>query len=165
MRARGMTYTSGNAQSAFAATGIWPLNEHRVLNRNLTETQTSVRTPSCSQLLIPATPAHGRAILMHGRRTLNVLPRQTPNSKYSYVMVQKLLKAAAKATAENVILSVENENLRQKATAAEDRLKTRSRKELSKVQVIDAEDVVCIRGEQEAREWGAAERRERAALR
>ena len=66
-----------------------------------------------------------------------MLPRQTPRSKYSITMVQKLLKAVEKATADNVILTVENENLRLKATSAEDRVKTRSRKELSKAQVVD----------------------------
>ena len=79
-------------------------------------------------------------------------------------MVQKLLKAAARATAENVILNVENENLRRKATAEEDMVKTRSRKELSKAQVVTVGDVVRIREEQEARERAAKERRERAAM-
>jgi hypothetical protein len=79
-------------------------------------------------------------------------------------MVQKLLKAAAKDTAENVILTVENDDLRWKATAAEDRVKTRSRKVLSKAQVIEVTDAVRIRKEQEARELAAAERRARAAV-
>ena len=79
-------------------------------------------------------------------------------------MVEKLLKAAEKATAENVILSVENANLRLKATATEDRQKTRSRKELSKAQVITPGDVVRIRQEQEGRERVAAERKARAML-
>ena len=164
MKAREMTYCPGNIRSAFAATGIWPVNERRVLDREQPETQGPMRKPtSPSRHPIPATPMHGQAILMHGRRTLKVLPRQTPRSKYSYTMVQKLLKAAEKATADNVILTVENENLRLKATSAEDRVKTRSHKELSKAQVVDAEDVVCLREKQEAREWATAERQARAA--
>ena len=59
--------------------------------------------------------------------------------------MQKLVKAAEKATADNVILTIENENLRKKATTAEDRAKTWSRKELSKAQVISSENVVCLR--------------------
>ena len=43
-------------------------------------------------------------------------------------------------------------------------VKTRSRKEVSKAQVVTVEDVVRIRDEQEAREQAAKERRERAAL-
>ena len=167
MKARQMTYTIANVRSAFAATGISPVNESRVLDRSETSMSRSVRAPSAaggSHRVVPATPGHGRAIMIHGRRTLKVLPRQTPTSKYSYAMVEKLLKAAEKATAENVILSVENANLRRKATAAEDRQKTRSRKELSKAQVITAEDVVRIRREQEGREQVAAERKARAVL-
>ena len=152
-------------RSAFAATGIWPVNERRVLYRSRSETQKSVHTPSSrSHRVVPATLGHGRAILIHGRKTLNVLPRGTPNSKYYYQLVQKLFKAAAKATAENVILTVENQTLRRKATAAEDRQKTRSRKEMSKAQVITVEDVVRIRAEQETRERVAAERKARAVL-
>ena len=70
----------------------------------------------------------------------------------------------AKATAENVILTVENQTLRRKATAAEDGQKTRSRKEMSKAQVITVEDVVCIRAKQETRERVAAERKAQAML-
>ena len=164
MKARGLTYTPGNVRSAFEATGIWPLNERRVLDRDRSETHKAVREPiSPSRRFIPANPVHSRAILIHGRRTLRVLQRSTPRSKYSFSLVEKLVKAAERATAENVILTVENENLRRKATSAEDRIKTRSRKELSKAQVITADDVVRIREKQEAKERVIAERRARAA--
>ena len=79
-------------------------------------------------------------------------------------MVQKLLKAAARVTAENVILHVENKNLRRKVTAEEDMVKTRSRKELSKAEVVTVGDVVRIREEQKAWERAAKERWEWAAL-
>ena len=82
----------------------------------------------------------------------------------SYQLVQKLFKEAAKATAENVILTVENQTLHQKATATEDRQKTRSRKEMSKAQVITVADVMRIRAEQETREQVAAEKKARAVL-
>lgn len=167
MKARGLTYKPGNIKSAFAATGIWPLNERRVLDLGRSETRGTVPhkpTPSRFHRVIPATPVHGRAILIHGRRLMKALPRQTPHSKYCHSMVEKLHKAAAKATADNVILTIENQNLRKKATSAEDRVKTRSRKELSKAQVIEVEDVVRIREKQEEKERAAAERKERAAL-
>ena len=165
MKAREKTYTPRNIKRAFEATGIWPVNERRVLDHRRSETRTPVRTPASRSLrFVPATPGHGRAILIHGRHTLNVLPRRSPHSKYCYEMVNKLYKAAARATAKNVILEVENDNLRRKAASAEDRLKTRSRKELSKAQVIEVEDVTRIREEQEAKERLAAERKAWAAL-
>ena len=159
MKRRTMTYTHQNVTSAFEATGIWPLNARRVLNRNNFDASTS---PSGRSRAVPATPRHGRAIMIHGRRLLHALPCQTPQSKHRFEMVQKLLKAAARATAENVILNVENENLRRKATAEEDMVKTRSRKELSKAQVVTVEDVVRIRDEQEAREQAALKRAQAA---
>ena len=68
-------------------------------------------TPSRFHHVIPTTPVHGRAILIQGRRVMKALPRQTPHSKYCHSMVEKLLKAAAKATADNVIHTIENQNL------------------------------------------------------
>ena len=165
MKARRKTYTKRNIQRAFEATGIWPMNERRILDHTRSETRKPMRTPaSRSHRVIPVTPGHGRAILIHGRYTMNVLPRQTPRSIYAYGMVEKLYKAAAKATAQNVILTIENANLRQKATSAADRAKARSRKELSKARVMDADDVLRIREEQEEKEWLAAERQARVAL-
>jgi hypothetical protein len=77
--------------------------------------------------------------------------------------VAKLFKAAAQASADNVILTVENANLRSKATSAEDRAKVRSRKELSKARVISVEDVVRIRTEEEEREKILMAKKKRAA--
>ena len=79
-------------------------------------------------------------------------------------MVEKLYKAAAKATMQNVILAIENKNLCRKATSAADRAKAQSRKELSKARIIDADDVLRIRKEQEEKERLAAERQARAVL-
>ena len=100
---------------------------------------------------------------MHGRQTLRALPDATPHSRHNKLLVEKLVNAAAKATADNVVLAMENLTLRQKATSAADRAKTRSRKELSKAQLVCAADVVKLRNEQENREKAAAERRARAA--
>ena len=157
-----MTYTRKNILSAFEATGIHPINERRVTKpeekktRNLGETATA-------RFKIPATPAHGRSIIMHGRRTLKALPDSTPRSQHNKLLVEKLVNAAAKATADNVILAMENLTLRQKATSAADRVKTQSRKELSKAKLVCAADVVKLRNEQENREKDTAERRARAA--
>ena len=146
MKAQQMTYTVANVKSAFAATGISLVNERHVLDRSKTTMSRCelAWSPGCLHRIVPAISKHPRALLIYGCKTLNVLPRQTLKSKYSYAMVEKLLKAAEKATAENVILTVENANLHQKATAAEDRQKTQSRKELSKEQVITPGDVVRI---------------------
>ena len=55
-----------------------------------------------------------------------------------------------------MFLTIENQNLRKKAMCAEDRVKNRSQKELSKAQVIEVEDVVRIREKQEEKERAAA---------
>ena len=83
----------------------------------------------------------------------------TPNSLYTQGMVQILFNAAARATAENVVLSIEDANLRKKETTAADFLKTRSRKELSKARWITSEDVTGIQGEQEERDRLAEEKK------
>ena len=78
MKARQMTYTVANVKSAFAATGICLVNERRVLERSERSMSRPVlaRSPGCSHRIVPATPRHGRTILIHGRKTLNVLPRK-----------------------------------------------------------------------------------------
>ena len=164
MKAREKTYIPRNIKRVFEATGIWPLNKLRVLDQRRSETRVPMRTPVASRSLrfVPATPGDGSAILIHGRHTLNVLPPQSPHSIYCYEMVSKIFKPAARATADNVILAVDNENLRRKAASAEDRLRTRSRKELSKAQVIEVADVIRIREAQEAKERLATKRKARA---
>ena len=129
MKARGLTYKPGNIKSGFAVTGIWPLNERLVPDLGRSETGGTIphmATPTHFHRVIPTTPVHGCAILIHGHCVIKAPPRRTPHSKYCHSMVEKLLKAAAKATADNVILTIENQNLRKKATCAEDRVKTRS---------------------------------------
>jgi len=114
---------------------------------------------------VPVTCSHGRSILIHGRKTLNALPNSTPKSKYNYSLVTKLHNAAARATADNVILAIENANLREKATSAADRAKTKSRKEMSKVQVISVEDVLRLRQGVEEKDRILAEGKARTAQR
>ena len=161
MKVRALTYTVKNIKSAFEATGISPLNEHCVLDP--TGSKTVSEAISTVTKRFPVMPTHGRAILMHGRHIMNALPKaMTPNSLYTRGMVQKLFNAAARATAENVVLSIENANLRKKATSVADRLKTRSRKELSKARWISSEDVTRIRGEQEERDHLVEEKKLRA---
>ena len=80
-------------------------------------------------------------------------------------MVTKLLNAAARATADNVILAIENATLREKATSAADRAKTKSRKEMSKARVISAEDVLRLRHEVEEKDRVLLERKAKAAQR
>ena len=164
MKARGMTYTQKNILSAFEATGIHPVNERRVIDPNAKKVVVLAKVPR-PKFSVPATPAHGWSIIIHGWRTLKALPDATPHSQYNKLLVEKLVNAAARATADNVILAMENLTLRQKATTATDRAKTRSRKELSKAQVISSGDVVKIREKQEKKEKEAAEKKMRAAKR
>lgn len=161
-----MTYTKKNIQSAFEATGIVPLNERRVLNPTKSTFSLDIKQPATKpEFRIPATPSHGRSILIHGRKTLNALPNSTPKSKYNHALVTKLLNAAARATADNVILAIENATLREKATSAADRAKTKSRKEMSKARVISAEDVLRLRHEVEEKDRVLVERKAKAAQR
>ena len=164
MKARGMTCTQKNILSAFEATGIHPVNERRVMDPDAKKAAASAKVPR-PKFPVPATPAHGRSIIIHGRRTLKALPDATPRSQYNKLLVEKLVNAAARATADNVVLAMENLTLRQKATSAADRAKTRSRKELSKAQVISSANVVKIREKQEQKEKEAAEKKARAAER
>ena len=140
--ARKMTYKKKNIQSAFEATGIVPLNEHQVLNPKKSTFSLDLKQQATKpEFQVPATPSHGRDILIHGRKTLNGLPNSTPKSRYNHALVTKLLYAAARAITDNVILAIENATLREKATSAADRAKTKSRKEMSKARVILVEDV------------------------
>lgn len=144
MEARGNTYSAANIKSAFAATGIAPLNPRRILPALGVEVRSretrTIRVGFC----IPATPTHGRSILMHGRRTMNLLPDGTPLSKFKRGMVEKLVTAATAAIADNVILMTENTRLRKKAMTAEEKQSSKSRKHLSKARVISAEDVIRL---------------------
>ena len=161
-----MTYTKKNIQSAFEATGIVPLNERRVLSPKKCTFSLNIKQPATKpEFRVPVTPSHGRSILIHGRKTLNALPNSTPKSKYNHALVTKLLNAAARATADNVILAIENANLREKATSAADRAKTKSRKEISKVRVISVEDVLRLRQGVEEKDHILAERKARTAQR
>lgn len=137
-----MTYSVANIKSSFEATGIQPLNPRRVLPNPIPRAKDTraIRVG----FTIPATPTHGRSILMHGRRTMNLLPDGTPLSKLKRGMVQKLVTAAAAAIADNVILVTENTRLRKRAMTAEEKQKSKSRKHLSKARVISAEDVVRL---------------------
>ena len=84
----------------------------------------------------------------------HLLPSQksTPKSRYHHALVEKLFNAAAQAKADNVILPIENRNLCSKATLAADEEKTKSRKEMSKAQVISVQDVLRIREEQQKKD-------------
>jgi len=150
-----MTYTKKNILSAFEATGISPLNERRVLPpaeqhyRIATTTTTAYKK---HEFFVPGTPKHGRSILIHGRKTLAALPQSTLKSRYNHALVEKLFNAAAQAKADNVILTIENQNLHSKATSAADKEKTKSRKEMSKARVISVQDVLRIRQDQQKKE-------------
>jgi len=147
-----MTYTKKYILSAFEATGISPLNECRVLppGEKLHCTVTTTTTVSKKhEFFVPKTPKHGHSILIHGRKTLAALPKSTPKSHYNHALVEKLFKKAAQAKADNVILTIEIQNLHNKATSAIDKEKTKSRKEMSKARVISVQDVLRIREEQQ----------------
>lgn len=78
-------------------------------------------------------------------------------------MVEKIVKAAAQATADNIMLAMVNLTLHQKATSAVDCAKTRSRKVLSKAKLISVHDVVNLRLDQEKREREIAKKKTCAA--
>ena len=161
-----MTYTKKNIQSAFEATGIVPLNEGRVLSSKKSTFSLDIKQPATKpEFRVPVTPSYDRSILIHGRKTLNALPNPTPKSRYNHALVTKLLNAAARATADNVILAIENANLREKATSAADRAKTKSRKEMSKARVISVGDVLRLRQGVEEKDRILAERKARTAQR
>ena len=149
-----MTYTKKYILSVFEATGISPLNEHRVLppGEKLLHTAATTTESKKQVFFVPKTPKHGRSILIHDRKTLATLPKSTPKSRYHQALVEKLFNTAAQAKADNVILTIENQNLRSKATSAADKEKTKSRKEMSKAQVISVQDVLRIREEQQKKD-------------
>ena len=67
------------------------------------------------------------SILIHGRKTLAALPKSTPKSRYHHALVEKLFNAAAQTKADNVIFTIENQNLSSKATSAADKEKKAER--------------------------------------
>ena len=73
------------------------------------------------------------------------------------------MKAAAQATADNIMLAMVNLALHQKATSAVDHAKTRSRKVLSKAKLVSVHDVVNLRLDQEKRERETANKKTCAA--
>jgi len=123
-----MTYTKKLILSAFEATGISPLNERCVLppEEKPHRTASTIMAESKQrEFFVPKTPKHGRSILIHGRKTLAALPKSSPKSRYHHALVEKLFNAAAQVKADNVILTIENQNLRHKATSAADKEKTK----------------------------------------
>ena len=121
--------------SAFEATGISPLSERRMLPREEKLhriTAASTTAIKNQEFLIPKTPKHGRSILIHGRKILAAQPKSTHKGRYHHALVEKLFNAAAQATPDNIILTIENQNLHSKAISAADKEKNKSRKEMSK---------------------------------
>jgi len=163
-----MTYTKKNILSAFEATAISPLNERRVLPPAEQHYGTGTTTTTAHknhEFFVPGRPKHGRSILIHGRKTLAALPQSTLKSRYNHALVEKLSNAAAQAKADNVILTIENQILRSKATSAADKEKTRSRKEMSKARVISVQDVLRICQDQQKKEEITAQKKVKAAER
>jgi len=163
-----MTYTKKNILSGFEATGISPLNERRVLppaEQHYRIATTTTTAHKKHEFFVPGTPKHGRSILIHGRKTLAALPQSTLKRHYNHALVEKLFNAAAQAKADNIILTIENQNLRSKATSAADKEKTKSRKEMSKARVISVQDVLRIRQDQQKKEEITAQKKAKAAER
>ena len=78
-KARAVTYTKKNILIAFEATGFHSINERRVAKLEEKNTRNSGETAT-ARFKIHVTPAHGRSIIMHGRRTLKALPDVTLHS-------------------------------------------------------------------------------------
>lgn len=168
LEARTMTYTSKNVLSAFEATGIHPLNARRVLNTlsdlSCMRSKAPKSPPSIFGLLAPPrTPHHGKSILTHTRKTMALFQGKTPQSAYRKMMVKKLADAAAKNTAENIILHEEIRKLREKSVISGGLAKIKSRKVLTKALVVSVEIVLELRAAHEEKERKALEKAAKAA--
>ena len=166
-----MTYTVKNISSAFEATGIWPLNSRRVLNimrdkdnpPNLSPAkQTSASASGIP--IIPRTPYHGKSLASHTPRTVALFQRNSPSASSSHqkTMVEKLARAAERATAENVILREEVKKLRSRGAITSEIGKTKSRKVLSKALIVTVEDVIRLREADDKKETEKQAKKERA---
>jgi len=78
--ARAAAYTKNNILSAFEATGIWPLNPHKVFirqSRNITRFESPPATPTP---LLSGTPRQPRAVIRLARSALHLVTHQSPFS-------------------------------------------------------------------------------------
>lgn len=65
-------------------------------------------------------------------------------SNLKHGMFEKLVTAAASAITDTVILTTENTRLRKRGLTAEEKRESRSRKQLSKAHIINADDVIWL---------------------
>ena len=77
-------------------------------------------------------------------------------------MVEKLARAAERATAENVILREEVKKLRSREAITHEVGKTKSRKVLSKALIVLVEDVIRLREADDKKETKKKAKKERA---
>jgi len=115
--------------------------------------------------LQPRTPYHGKSLASHTRHTVSLFKSQSPSTSHQKLMVEKLARAAEKATAENVILRSEIERLQQQTIQVAGIVKTKSRKVLSRALLVSAEDVVRLREESDRKEEEQKAKRLRVSLR
>lgn len=124
VKARKRTYTVSNIKSTFEATGIYPYNPRRILNTSKLGAETAKACPA--SLTSPRTATNGKSVLSHTRRTI-ALFQNTP-SIHRKVMVEKLAKAAAVESAENVILRAEIAKPREKASSTKELAKVKTKR-------------------------------------
>ena len=115
--------------------------------------------------LQPRTPYHGKSLASHTRHTVALFKGKSPSTSHQKLMVEKLARAAEKATAENVILRSEIERLQQQTVAVAGIVKTKSQKVLSRALLVSAEDVVRLREESDRKEEEQQAKRLRVSLR
>jgi len=160
-----MTYTQKNILSSFEATGISPLNARRVLSqlpRKVNTSLTSPKRPTSSSSLAPNTPYHGKTILIHTRRAIALVNRDSPTGKKHIKMYEKLAKSAESATAKNIILKEEILRRKAQAISQSQSMKVKSRKVLTKAVIISADDIIKLREESDRKEQAVTERKEKA---
>lgn len=167
LQARDKTYTVKNIKSAFEATGISPCNPRRVLNtmKGKKKEEDAPKVKDYPGSLQPRTPYHGKSLASHTRHTVALFKSKSPSSSHQKLMVEKLARAAEKATAENVILWSEIERLQEQSVAVAGIVKTKSRKVLSRALLVSAEDVVRLREESDRKEEEQQAKRLRVSLR
>ena len=115
--------------------------------------------------LQPRTPYHGKSLASYTQHTVALFKSQLPSTSHQKLMVEKLAQAANKATAENVILGSEIEQLQQQTIQIAGIMKTKSQKVLSSALLVLAADVVRLREESDRKEEKQKGKRLQASLR
>jgi hypothetical protein len=151
--------------SAFEATGIWPLNPRKILDR---QSHTVTRQTDQSGTTVQfSTPRHSRGVSRLQRDALHLVTRDTPSSRQLKTLIERLGRSAAGALAEK---DLGEEMLRDLRSQAKDVsvAATKDRRHLTKARVITHADVVALREERlrldRQKEERAKKRQQKAAV-